>query len=294
MSSIKFKDFLRLLDKAEEGTRYIKGVCPFHDDDNPSLLVFADGWFKCLGCNRYGRWQTLYNRLKGQPVQVKPEIRTSWSLPHVRPEQLEDVSYQAHLDLEHFPSLAWYLEMRGIDGRIEANELGYWEGWYTIPVRTREGVFDTAVFRAAPHVQEASGGFRYWSPHVPTLFVPDWTLFDNSKYVIVVYGMFDALLLAQMRFPVCTSTGGKDSFDSEWLDDTRKKIYIIPDLGEELLIRRTGNRKEIGTGAPYRLAAELGWRGEVVLLDYPDDAKDVNDFFVKGKAESLIAQLGEL
>ena len=27
--------------------------CPFHDDRNPSLKVYKDGWY-CFGCHRYG------------------------------------------------------------------------------------------------------------------------------------------------------------------------------------------------------------------------------------------------
>ena len=292
--ALKHDDFLTLLPQAKSYGRYITGLCPFHEDSAPSLLVFTDGWYRCLGCGSHGTWKTLHNKLKGQPVQVMPDRAIEWGMPVIRPDDMEQVCYESHLDLVHFPTLGWYLELRGIDGRIESNELGYWNGWYTIPVKTENGDFITGVFRAAPHIQEATG-HRYWCHHSPTMFVPDWNLFKSRDYVIVVYGMIDALLLSQMRYPVCTTTGGKDSFDGDWLDDVRKKIYIIPDLGEETIIRKGKNgRNEFGTGAPYKLNAELGWRGEVMLLDYPEGTKDCADFYLKGKLDMLNAQLSEL
>ena len=32
----------------------LTGLCPFHDDHNPSLTVYADGCFHCFGCDAHG------------------------------------------------------------------------------------------------------------------------------------------------------------------------------------------------------------------------------------------------
>jgi hypothetical protein len=273
--TLKHKDFLTKLDRAHEYTKYIAGMCPFVEHHNQALLVFADGWFKCLGCGRHGSWEQLWNKLQGQNVVIRPEGKTAWKGPQVT-GNLEDLCYQAHMDLMQFSSYQWYIEQRGLEGRIEINELGYHEGWYTIPVTSEDGNFITAVFRSSPPVQQATD-LRYICRHIPVPFVPDYNLIRKSDTLFVVYGILDALTLADLRFPVMTSTAGKDTFNPEWLDSYRKKIVIIPDKGEE--------------DTAYGLASQLDFRGRVLNLDFPDGVKDCNGFYETKKGELLRTQL---
>jgi hypothetical protein len=278
LTMLTFDTLIGGLQNVHTFDRYASAKCPFHQDGSPSLLVFKDGYFKCLGCNRHGNWKMLWNKVHGQAVTIHPETRTIFQAPRQLEEYqtLEHLCYQAHMDLLKFTSWQWYLEMRGLGDSVEIAEIGYHRGWYTVPVKDRDGNFKTAVFRSAPHVQEVTGT-RYWCNHAPEMFVPDWRLLDNAKYVVVVYGIFDALTLNKLRQPVVTGTAGKGSFCPEWLDNFRKPIYIIPDKGEE--------------ETACKLAAKLGWRGNVVRLDFPKGCKDTNDFLVMGKERDLEAQL---
>jgi len=46
--------------------KYYKGLCPFHDDSNPSLQVDPAGqWFKCYGCDAKGDVFGFIQRLDG-------------------------------------------------------------------------------------------------------------------------------------------------------------------------------------------------------------------------------------
>lgn len=277
---ITYDDITSRLEKVQEHGKYASAVCVFHQDSEPSMLVFKDGWFRCLGCGRHGTWKTLWNKLSGQPVQVVPEKRTSFGGPPLREGMgLEEICYEAHTDLMQFPSLQWYMEMRGLAGRIETNEIGYTRGWYSFPVRDRDGVFQTAVFRAAPHVQEVSG-IRYWCKSRPLPYVPDWYLYYTSSVVFVVYGILDALTLSELRFPVITSTAGNNTFDPTWLDEKRSKIVVIPDKGEE--------------EQALRLANKLGWRGTTKRLDFPPGVKDANGFLELRLQDDLRAQLSAI
>ena len=276
---ILYEDFLTLLPQATEHGRYLTGLCPFHPDSSPSLLVFKDGWFRCLGCARQGTWKTLWNKLKGQPLQVRTERQTQWSSPSLDGMDLEDVCYQAHDDLLEFPSFGWYLEMRGLSDSIEPCELGYWNGWYTIPVRDDEGKFQTAVFRAAPHVQEATG-MRYWCPHAPFMYVPNWPRFHKNSSLFIVYGMLDAVALFQLGYSVATTTAGQLTFDPTWLEEYRNKIIVLPDKGEER--------------AAMQLCAHLGWRGKVRRLNYPDGIKDPSGFLEANRGVELTTQMEKL
>jgi hypothetical protein len=268
---IRHDDFLHKLDKASKSSRYIKGVCPFHDDDDPSLLVWDDGWFKCLGCNRQGSWKMLWNKLQGQHIIIRPDKKVEWAGPPPV-EDLEQTCYQSHLDLVKFSSFQWYLEMRGLTESIESNELGYYEGWYTVPVTAANGTFITAVFRASPLVQSVTN-IRYVCKHVPVPFFPNHRLVKKTDYLFVVYGIFDALTLSQLGYPVVTSTAGKDTFNPEWLNYHRGRIFIIPDKGEE--------------ATAYGLASQLDYRGKVINLDWPDKVKDCNGYLEKGKGDVL-------
>jgi hypothetical protein len=241
------------------------------------MMVFKDGWFRCLGCDRNGTWKILWNKYKGRPLQPKSEKTTQFSYPNIRPGSEEDVIVQAHLDLTRFPSLGWYLEMRGMEDAIIPQELGYWNGWYTVPVRDDEDKFLTGVFRAGPHVQEATG-LRYWNPAgKPVMYVPNWVKWKTSEVVFVVFGIFDAIALSRLGYGVATTTAGQREFKPEWLDDVRKPIWIIPDEREE--------------SSALRLAGNLGWRGRVLRLRYPDGIKDPAGFFSSGKKKELEVQL---
>lgn len=275
--SLTIEDIVGRLENAHDHGRYFSALCAFHQDSKPSMLVFKDGWWRCLGCGRNGNWVSLWNKISGQPLSVTPEKRTSFAGPPIRDlESLEHICYQAHADLMQFDSFRWYLQMRGLEERIETNEIGYVKGWYTFPVRDRDGSFQTAVLRAAPHVQEVTG-FRYWCRSTPVPYVPDWYLYSNKSVLFVVYGILDALTLSQLRFPVVTSTAGNNTFRAEWLDECRKPIYIIPDKNEE--------------EQAQKLANQLGWRGNVLRLNFPVDIKDTNGFLERGRGEELKAQL---
>lgn len=280
---IKYTDFLSKLRGAEDKGNYITAICPFHNDSAPSLLVYKDGWFHCLSasCSRSGTWNTLWNKVSGQPIQVRVETRVHYETPNslfsIEFASKEEMAYQAHIDLFNMTSFQWYMDMRGLADAIEVHEIGYYQGWYTFPVRDREGKFQNVVYRAAPHVQEGTG-LRYWSDARPPIpYVPDWRLLDKGKYILVVYGILDALTLNKFRYPVVTSTAGANSVKAAWFDDYNKPIYIIPDKGEEQ--------------AALRLSSSLSWRGHVVYLDYPEGMKDANDFLRSGKSDQLVAQL---
>jgi len=276
--SVQYTDFLHKMRGAEDKGKYIVAPCPFHQDESPSLLIFKDGWFHCLGadCARSGTWKTLWNKLSGQPLYVQPEKRIHYKAPQglFDYESREELAYQAHLHLVQF-NRGWYLEMRGLADAIEIHEIGYHRGWYTFPVWDRDYKFETVIFRAAPHVQDAID-MRYWADGKPSMYVPDWRLLNKENYLVIVFGIMDALTLNKFRYPVVTPTHGH-VFDPNWLASYRKPIYVMPDKGEEK--------------AGLRLLGELGWRGKLIRLDYPDGMKDANDFLRAGQEKELLAQL---
>jgi hypothetical protein len=170
--------------------------------------------------------------------------------------------------------LRWYLEQRGLDGRIETCRLGWYNGWYTVPVYSQEKSFEGMVMRASSQQQDITG-LRFTMPkrQPPMLYVPEWQLLQNSPSLFVTFGLFDALALTQLRFAACTTTGGMKSFSGEWLDFWRKPIYIVPDRDEDKVARE--------------LALELGVRAHVLNLPYPDSMKDPADYMEARRGKDL-------
>jgi len=41
------------IEMRHQNGKYV-GLCPFHEEKNPSFFVFPDGYFKCFGCGAYG------------------------------------------------------------------------------------------------------------------------------------------------------------------------------------------------------------------------------------------------
>jgi DNA primase len=284
-NTINYTDFLHRIPGAEDKGRYIVALCPFHNDSTPSLLIFPDGFFHCLAasCSRSGTWKDLLSQVSGQPVRIQVEKRIHYSSPARLLEQdfgdRETGAYQSYLHLAQFSTFQYYLEIRGLTDAIDIHELGYHRGWYTIPVRDSEYKFQNVIFRAAPHVQFALDGVRYWADGKPSMYVPDWHLLDKGDYIIMVFGIMDALTLNKFRYPVVTPTHGH-TFDPNWLNAYRKPIYVIPDRGEER--------------AALKLVSGMGWRGKMVRLEYPTGMKDANDFLKGGREKELLAQLEQV
>ncbi|MBT9139413.1 MAG: DNA primase [Syntrophomonadaceae bacterium] len=262
------------LQRVKEYDKYYSAICVFHQDTKPSMLVFKDGWFRCLACGRSGDLYSLSKKLTGQEspsLKIQREA-TTWNAPYESIKGGLDFAMSAHDTLVLCSeSLAWYLRMRRIDDRIEAQKLGWHNGWYTIPFFAADGSYQGIGMRAGLHIEEANGA-RYYIPTKTRLYVPDWRLVYSSQYVVVVFGLIDALSLVSLRIPAMSVTHGK-SITAEDFDDIRKPIIFIPDHGEEV--------------EAIQVARKLSWRGRVARINWMDDMKDVNDLHI-AKKENII------
>ena len=265
------------------GSGYLLMNCPWHDDQKQSLLVYPDGWHHCLGeCLTSGPNTKLYAELSAEGSTT----RSARDVPRGRPpavpsnpgDQIRFVS-DAHQTIQRNSSFRWYLETRGLEGRIELCELGWHQGWLVLPVHSPSHEIDGIIMRSGPQAQKLTG-LRFIQPmgQKAMMYCPDWSLLSRAKECIyVVFGMMDALTLSELRLPVVTSTGGAKSFKPEWLEGNRLPIIVVPDKDEE--------------PQAYRLAKGLGWRGKVKGLLYPRGYKDPNDYIKDGRGVDLAKEL---
>lgn len=271
-------EFFELLPGAKNYGNYVAGICPFHKDRHPSLFVYKDDFFRCVAdeCHVMGNHEKLWRKLKNSSGTVYipegPNIKPPW----ISLDEIGEVAASAHSALNTYEFRKGYLTNRGLCDMIDKGMLGWYEGWYTIPVFDEEGEVSGLVLRAGPDMQERSG-MRFSQPFgsKPQPFIPDRELLTGFKPLVVVFGMFDALALAELGYPAITTTGGETTFDPNWLDEWRLPVLIIPDKG--------------GERVAYDVGRELGWRAEIVFLPYPDKCKDPADMIANGH----IAQLKE-
>jgi hypothetical protein len=288
-----------------EGTEreYFMTWCPWHpDEEQMSLMVRPGdpmdsrgrehtGYWRCLAGCGVGGVDDLWRKLKGwsRPRQRRVPTAISWSdIPLTGDvEQLERVIQTGHMLIKSYPELSWYVRQRGLEDRIDPCFLGNYNGWITIPVFTRNGTLRTVVARSTPPVQEVSGRRFHSPPLPPALFVPDWSLTERRSSVFVVFGMFDALSLASLRMAGVTPTHGNDSLTVEMIYGCgldKKEIIVIPDQPAH----------EIETArSRVSVMQAAGLNCKMVLLEYPDGMKDVNDFLRVGRGEDLLAQIAK-
>lgn len=256
------------LDDVEEYGRnygtYVSMCCPYHDDSNPSLLAYADG-FVCLSCNKRGTLDELLRTLQG-----KPPAKPRWSkVPWRRwldGRSYEELAHDAHQTLLDFPGQRIYLKERKILFAIEPLLLGWIDGYYTFPICDPEGKVVGLIVRAGN--RENANDLRYCTPPdmEPCLYVPEWKRIETTRVIYVPFGIIDCIDLWGMGYPTLTWSNGK-SFPPEALQGIRKKFVIVPDAGEEK--------------SAYALARGLGWRGSVKCIDYPAGCKDPDDIYRK-------------
>jgi DNA primase len=272
---IEYQDVIEKLSGVCEYADYSAAICPSHPDTKPSLLVFKDGHFRCLACGFHGTYHKLLEKLEGWVAPPIIEYRKDYYKLPTDMDELEILVDDANrFLLSHLDPLGNYLTRRKISGRIKPQNLGYWNGWYTIPIYSERKQFLGVVLRAGTHIQNETGA-RFHIPHgqPALLYVPDWKLVNESEYLVVVFGMVDALALCDIGVPACTSTSGKDSTKAEMFDKFRKKIIILPDKDEE--------------HTALRLVSGLGWRGSVSQIPYPSDCKDPADLIQNGYEEII-------
>lgn len=254
--------------------RYFTTTCPFHDDRSPSLNVYPDGAV-CLSaiCHRHVSLNELLRKvspLNSTTIQLERSDRL------IRWESIPDLArlcQESHAYLIAHPEQGHYLKQRGLEACIRWHELGYWNGWITIPLFTYDHQFQGVVFRATPSMQAATGERYITPPGQPRLlYTPSYVTNHLYGHVYLVFGIFDAMALSLLNLPVITSTNIRGLRAGD-LDFIRKRIMVIPDKGEE--------------EKAHDLINGLDWRGSLKILPYGPNLKDPAGFIEAGYSKKL-------
>lgn len=278
------------LDKEKYHRGYKVGRCPFpgHTDKNPSFLVFKDG-YTCLSTacgvkgNLFNWLGFIHNLDPNQPEHFKrllvlasgeqfpAPLPKSENSTEEEPSELPSVLVETYHNMLGRSQRVYYLNRGLTTFTVDKEQLGWNGDQYVIPVW--EGLPQKSKvlqlrFRASKLDQEKySGisGFNY-----ATIYNRQ-ALLNESTYVAIFFGEFDALLAYQWGVNAVSPTNGSKSFKKEWVDSFLRKftdVYVVPDKGEE--------------EDAERIERLFGSRAQTIILPYGEGEKDLTDLVLVG------------
>lgn len=272
-SSVDLYEIFETLDMAKQYDGYVVARCPFHSDMRPSFFVYPD-WYRCVSCGANGPTDTLLRKLGKVERSLSPHKEqissdnpfTAW----MRYRTLRQVLKTAWETINNNPGLGKYIvEDRGIDEFYRHKlGIGYMDDWYTIPIRNRNGIIISAVARRGRDNKSQS---KYVLPNGTDpniLYIPNRKRVRDANYLLVTFGILDAITLAIIGEPAASTITGK-KLNKASFTRFRIPILLIPDRREE----------QDGLSE----ARKLGWRGKSKTLHYPEGCNDINDIWVKDR-----------
>ena len=272
------------------------GLCPLHDDHQPSFLVDpTKSLFYCYGCGRGGdviRFAELYHQVKFPQALIL--LRQWLGLPPLLWETTEFYRAQLHRRSEAVD----YLYQRGIRSSelIEHMRIGYapggsLRGWLTQLGYSRLALHEAGLVTAAGYdtymhrvVFPLEGNLygRSISASAPAhRFLPGskgglyaWEHARRYPEVIVVEGLFDYAALWQAGFHNVTCSVGNqlNARQLRQLCDGTRTVYVAFDADEN------GSGQKAAQSLAYRLT-EHDISARTVSLP---EGCDPNSFFAQG------------
>lgn len=262
-------DLVELLPGAHRYEKYVSALCLWHTDHQNSLFIYSDT-FRCASCGHFGNTGLLLSQLKSNVIPHRPRLSNNNPQPRNPITRwinvygsLAKAMYVAHKQLMKTGSV-YLTEQRKISQMTcKSLGIGYLDGWYSQPIFNEKHQVIGCTARIGQHYP----GRLYMIPahqDPNMLFVTDHKRIKDADRVYLTFGIYDSITLYQLGLAAISTSTGK-RLDPSALDNIRKPIIILPDLGEEQ--------------EAHRLANQLGWRGRV--LNLPDTpSKDVNELYV--------------
>lgn len=155
------------------------------------------------------------------------------------------------------------------DETIDKNRLGYFDGWFTIPL-SKNGKFLNFQCRR----DEPKKSMKLWYDNVsfkPVLYNAEILNFTNE--IFITEGLVDSILLTQMGIPSVSKSSGAAHWDGGWYQNFEniKNIYYISD------------QDRAGINAAKLVAKSLGTeRVKIYRFEGEDEHFDTVNYFQNG------------
>lgn len=204
-------------------TRAIKVLCPYHDDSDPSMAVFADGT-KCFACGAEESVEVFCERMGVEPDELPVVDYTEYKksrgssrtyIPQPSTLTQVDVYHDLIMDEEsprHY-KLQWYLDRGLFRHTIKKRKLGHSGTLFTIPVWYGDEITGMKFRRDEEfHSPDDMKRSKYFPPAGQPIL-----LYRPTPHVgmpFITEGELDALALSQYGFDAITTTGGAETLHS--------------------------------------------------------------------------------
>lgn len=261
----------RTVDLRKSGKSWM-GLCPFHGDTQKSLSVSEEGWWKCHGCERKGdifSWVMETEKLDYQGALKF--LRTKLGdIPQAKLKVLDPELAKRFHDTMPVEKRGYYHKRGLSDAWINMWQLGYSGEAYTIPIFDAKGVLRGIKYRRDDSLPQNKDKPKYWGIEGTSvqLFNPQAA---ESESPVICEGEFDCMLLEQLGYAACTSTGGAQAFDSDWVSLFSKcqRVYVCMD----------GDKA--GQSAAVKIRDMIGSQAVIVQLPEEEGVKDITDYLLK-------------
>lgn len=260
---------------------YFTCLCVFHEERRASLFVYKKD-FRCASCGATGSIERLYKKVTGSTTRISPSSSRNfvayrkWFREY---GSIAGISKAAHQFLLSTPAFEFYFKERGISQFIKQGMFGWIDNWLFFPVKSCDGQVREITIRASKTNKSEAKYFLI--PHEGEhqhLYIPNHERVKLADEIYVPFGIIDAWSLEACGLASMTGMAGQN-YSPEWFDEYRKTIWIIPDKGEE--------------AKAQELKYRLGWRGKILLLDWPAGCKDCDDIRMKQSVKSLLKLIEE-
>lgn len=258
-----------------------KGLCPFHDDIEPSLSVNDTFWYCHGGCGT-GNAIHFIQRIRNVPFLDALAWLTEYAGGRVVTERREKPRrksvnvilsdgmvryFQRGLSAE---ARSYFLARGLTPATIDRYKLGFGpmpqsrikRPRYAIPFLDASGKLRTFRFRRNDNDPLDTGG-KYMGLTGAPSYVFGLHQLPKTEWAVLAGGQMDAMMLAQMGVPAI-SGAGESHFKSEWLHDIHaagiRTLYTLLDNEDAGLV---------GAAKVMQLARQL--KGiEIVPCSWPD------------------------